>query len=116
MWPRLRQFPGAITDLFLNGFVFSNDRIIGIQNNEIGRFWRRSSYSPRWFDQKKQNSKTFCASLRVKSKAVLRRGAGAVEQAGLENRSGGNSTVGSNPTLSVPDSFVLSSLATISKK
>ena len=28
------------------------------------------------------------------------RGAGAVEQAGLENRSGGNSTVGSNPTLS----------------
>jgi hypothetical protein len=30
----------------------------------------------------------------------LRRGAGAVEQAGLENRSGGNSTVGSNPTLS----------------
>jgi hypothetical protein len=30
----------------------------------------------------------------------LRRGAGAAEQAGLENRSGGNSTVGSNPTLS----------------
>src|SRR5579871_5666106 len=32
--------------------------------------------------------------------AALRRGAGAAEQAGLENRSGGNSTVGSNPTLS----------------
>ena len=29
------------------------------------------------------------------------RGAGAVEQASLENWSGGNSTVGSNPTLSV---------------
>ena len=31
---------------------------------------------------------------------LVRRGAGAAEQAGLENRSGGNSTVGSNPTLS----------------
>ena len=30
----------------------------------------------------------------------LRRGAGAVERVGLENRSTGNCTVGSNPTLS----------------
>ena len=36
----------------------------------------------------------------VQLNPTTRRGAGAVEQAGLENRSGGNSTVGSNPTLS----------------
>jgi hypothetical protein len=31
---------------------------------------------------------------------MTRRGAGVVERAGLENRSAGNRTVGSNPTLS----------------
>ncbi len=31
---------------------------------------------------------------------ALRRSAGAVERGGLENRCGGNSTVGSNPTFS----------------
>ena len=36
----------------------------------------------------------------LSASSFFRRGAGAVEQAGLENRSGGNSTVGSNHTLS----------------
>src|SRR5215472_14661149 len=41
-----------------------------------------------------------CRSRKIYVSVRFRRGAGAVEQAGLENRSGGNSTVGSNPTLS----------------